>query len=109
MAILIYINDLTNSSTLLHYILFADDTNVFLSNASYDQLFELANEELKAAYDWFKANKLSLNLSKTNFILFRSNKKQIPPTTRDITIDGITIPQVTTSKFLGVHIDQSLK
>ena len=35
---LIYINDLPNSSTLLHYILFADDTNVFLSHASYDRL-----------------------------------------------------------------------
>ena len=67
---LIYINDLPNSSTLVHYILFADDTNVFLSHASYDQLFELANQELKAASDWFKANKLSPNLSKTNFILF---------------------------------------
>ena len=106
---LIYINDLPNSSTLLHYILFADDTNVFLSHASYDQLFELANQELKAATDWFKANKLSLNLSKTNFILFRSNKKQIPPSTKNITVDGVNIPQVSTSKFLGVHMDQHLK
>jgi hypothetical protein len=106
---IIYINDLPNSSSLLHYILFADDTNVFLSHASYDQLFELANEELKAASNWFKANKLSLNLSKTNFILFRTNNKPIPAHTNDIVIDGITIPQVTTSKFLGVHMDQHLK
>ena len=106
---LIYINDLPNSSTLLHYILFADDTNVFLSHASYDQLFELANQELKATTDWFKANKLSLNLTKTNFILFRSNKKQIPPSTINISVDGVNIPQVNTSKFLGVHMDQHLK
>lgn len=106
---IIYINDLTNSSALLHYILFADDTNVFLSHASYDQLFVLANEELRATYDWFKANKLSLNFSKTNFILFRTDKKQPPPNSKVITIDGSTIPQVTTSKFLGVHMDQSLK
>src|ERR1043165_4742771 len=106
---LIYINDLPNSSTLIHYILFADDSNVFLSHASYDQLFELANQELKAASDWFKANKLSLNLSKTNFILFTSNKKQIPPSMVNITVDGVNIPQVNTSKFLGVHMDEHLK
>jgi hypothetical protein len=40
--------DLPNSSTLLHCILFADDTNVFLSHASHVQLFELVSEELKA-------------------------------------------------------------
>lgn len=106
---LIYINDLPNSSKLLHYILFADDTNVFLSNASYEQLFEVANAELKLASEWFRANKLSLNLSKTNFILFRSNKKQLPLTTMDIIIDDKIIPLVESTKFLGVYIDQHLK
>jgi len=80
-----------------------------LSHASYDQLFEFANQELKATTDWFKANKLSLNLTKTNFILFRSNKKLIPPSTINISVDGVNIPQVNTSKFLGVHMDQHLK
>ena len=56
---LIYINDLPNSSTLLHYILFADDSNAFLSHASYDQLIKIANEELAMANDWFKVNKLT--------------------------------------------------
>jgi len=106
---LIYINDLPNSSTLLHYILFADDSNAFLSHASYDQLIKIANEELAMANDWFKANKLSLNLSKTNYIIFRSNKKIIPSSANVLKIDNIIIPQVTSSKFLGVHIDQHLK
>ena len=106
---IIYVNDLPNSSTLLHYILFADDTNVFLSHTSYDQLFKPANKELKSTSEWFKANKLSLNVSKTNFILFRSSKKQIPPNINNIIIDDRINPQVATSKFLGVHIDQHLK
>jgi hypothetical protein len=105
---LIYINDLPNSSPILHFILFADDSNVFISHASYDELFHLANTELSAASDWFKANKLSLNLSKTNFILFRSHMKQTPTDTNEIIIDSKTIPQVASSKFLGVHIDQHL-
>ena len=72
---LIYINDLPNSATLLHYILFADDSNAFYSHSSYDQLIKIVNNDLELANDWFKANKLSLNLSKTNYIIFRSNKK----------------------------------
>src|SRR5688572_16715228 len=72
---LLYINDLPNSSPLLRFILFADDSNAFLSHFSYDQLIKLANRELALAADWFKANKLSLNISKTNFIIFRTAKK----------------------------------
>jgi hypothetical protein len=106
---LIYINDLPNSSSLLRYILFADDTNAFLSNSSYDQLINLANKELALASDWFKANKLSLNISKTNYIIFRSNKKTIPTTAHGLSIDGVSIPQVESSKFLGVYVDQHLK
>jgi hypothetical protein len=106
---LLYINDLPNSSSILHYILFADDSNVFLSHASYNQLIELVNIELESASDWFKANKLSLNLSKTNYIIFRSNKKQIPNNNNELIIDNINIPQVSTSKFLGVYIDEHLK
>ena len=48
-------------------------------------------------------------MSKSNIILFRSNKKQPPQTPSVITIDDRTIPQVTSTKFLGVYIDQHLK
>src|SRR5688572_4577444 len=78
-------------------------------HASYDQLFQLANSELTSASDWFKANKLSLNLSKTNYIIFRSTKKLIPNNTNELIIDNKIIPEVLTTKFLGVHIDQHLK
>jgi len=46
-----------------------------------EKLIELANTELKIASDWFKANKLSLNLNKANYIIFRSTNKQISSTT----------------------------
>src|ERR1043165_7700875 len=106
---LIYINDLPNSSTLLRFILFADDSNVFLSHSSYDKLIQLANDELSLAADWFKANKLSLNVAKTNYIIFTTPNKIIPLTNNDLIIDNYLIPKVTTTKFLGVIIDQHLK
>ena len=72
---IIYVNDLCNSSDLLKFIMFADDTNVFLSHTDLKYLFETANQELEKANEWFICNKLSLNLKKTNFILFRTANK----------------------------------
>ena len=55
-----------------------------------------------------KANKLSLNLSKTNYIIFRSKKKILPVLDSSIKIDNKEITQVTTTKFLGVYVDEHL-
>ena len=51
-------------------ILFADDTNLFCNGRNRDELIEKINEELKLIYKWVNVNKLSLNIEKTNFMLF---------------------------------------
>ncbi len=71
---LIYINDLPNSLRALKSILFADDTSVYASRASLPDLINVVNSELEDIIDWFKENKLALNISKTNFILFSRKK-----------------------------------
>ena len=58
---IIYINDITNLSPLISYILFADDTNLLLSDYDENQLMHMVNGELEKVDDWLKANKLSLN------------------------------------------------
>ena len=73
---LIYINDLFESSSKLTAVLFADDTNVFISNSNIENLFETMNKELRKVANWFKANKLSLNISETNCYLFNSTRKK---------------------------------
>ena len=75
---LLYINDLPSSSKLLHFILFADDTNVFLCHKLLDVLIETINNELKLISTWFCANRFSLNIKKTHFNLFHSHRKSIP-------------------------------
>ena len=105
---LIYINDLPNTSSILHFVLFADDSNVFFSHKSYDELFRILNQELLLVSDWFKANKLSLNLAKTNYILFCSHRKSTPQQKGKVQIDTTDIPQVKSVKFLGVYVDQHL-
>ena len=105
---LLYINDLPNASKLLHFILFADDTNVFASHTSLNHLIDLINTELSLVADWFQSNRLSLNISKTNFILFCSHRKPIPNINIDIHINQQQITQVKSCKFLGVYIDSHL-
>ena len=108
LLLLLFINDLPNASTLVDFVLFADDSNVFFSHKTYEGLFELVNLELQKIADWFKSNTLSLNLSKTNYILFCSHRKKIPSIQGIIQVDNFKIPQVISVKFLGVHLDQHL-
>jgi len=102
---LLYINDLPSVSSQLFFILFADDTNIFYSHKCLDTLFQIVNDELAHIADWFSANKLSLNLDKTNYILFKSHRKTIPPGQYELNINGTTISEVSSAKFLGVYVD----
>ena len=104
---LLYVNDMVNCSKLLHFILFADDTNLFFSCKNINELIDTVNGELDKLAEWFRANKLSLNISKTNYILFgfKHGKQNM---CRDILIDGKSIEQVTHTTFLGVYIDENL-
>src|SRR6218665_2054747 len=99
---------LPNASSILHFVLFADDSNVFASSGSYDKLFQIMNTELPLINDWFQANRLSLNTNKTTFILLRSHRKFVPEPTPLILIENTSIPQSKSVKFLGVILDQHL-
>ena len=103
---ILYINDLCNVSQFLKFVLFADDTNIFASGYNINELCERINQELININIWFKVNKLSLNLSKTNFIL--STKRNIADSQLKIHIEGVVITRVYECKFLGVIIDSKL-
>ncbi len=103
---LLYVNDIPSSSKHFSFVLFADDTNIFLSHPNLNTLTHIFNTELIKVSNWFKANKLSLNVSKTNYIHFSKKKHNTPPT--NIMIDNTLIHPVEHTKFLGVIIDQNL-
>lgn len=67
---LLFINDLARVSSTIHFILFAYDTTIYYSNSSWESLVEIINGELSKVNKWFLANKLTLNVDKTNFINF---------------------------------------
>ena len=67
---LLYINDICNVSDILFPILFADDnTNIFLNGKHIDELVKCMNCELNKVVIWLAANKLSLNIKKTHFMI----------------------------------------
>lgn len=107
---LIYINDIANTSQLLSFILFADDTNIFYSHKNFDTLVTTLNSEISKVAQWFSCNKLSLNISKTNFIKFRPYKSADigNASSCHIHIDGMPIVENKSTKFLGITIDSTL-
>ena len=105
---LIYINDLPLCSESLHFILFADDTNILLSHKDPQTLETILNQELVTISNWFKQNKLSLNVGKTNFMIFKNKHSTKGSFSFKLRIDNSDITQVNTTKFLGVLIDDNL-
>ena len=103
---LIYINDIVKISPILNMILFADDTNLFISGKNLTETVTTLNQELCKLSNWFKVNKLSLNVKKTNYIIFRNKSKKIGKIPE--IVYNWKINSVTSSKFLGVIINENL-
>ena len=77
---LIYVNNLNQALNILDPIIFEDDTNLFYCHHQINIIFETVNYELEKINQWFKANRLSINVEKTNYTLFHKNsiKYKIP-------------------------------
>ena len=73
---LLYINDLFLSLNYLSFIVFADDTNIFLRYKDLATLARMVNQELSHVSSWFNANKLTVHPDKSKFIIFHPRRKQ---------------------------------
>ena len=104
---IIYINDLLKASSLVEFLLFADDTSIFISGNCLHDLISTMNNELVGIDEWFRSNKLSLNMDKTNYILFRTRHKS-SHCDNFLNLNGCSIRCVSSLKFLGVVIDEHL-
>ena len=104
---LIYINDLHIAirNSKVHH--FADDTNLLHINNSPNQLNKQLNQDLRSLCNWLKANKIALNVTKTEFIFFRHPNKKIIPTLK-LKIDGKRLYPSHSVKYLGVQLDEFL-
>ena len=102
---LCYINDLPAASSF-YSTLFADDTSLLKSATSLSELETVVNTEIQNVHIWLKANKLSLNYSKTKFMLFCN--KGIYTTNFKLSLGSKIIERTNSIKYLGVTIDDNL-
>ena len=104
---LLYINDLPNISNIFQFYLFADDTNIYYEAENLDKLESVINKELKKLHTWLIVNRLSLNIDKTNFVLFHPFNK---PLNKRITLKIYkkAISEKDYVKYLGIVIDSTL-
>ena len=115
---LIYINDLSRATDKFKYILFADDTNLISNTCSFknnssqnniDQISLNINVELGKISDWMSANKLSLNTSKSKFIIFSYRQKKMEKIkTPILKINGSRIERKREANFLGLFINEHM-
>ena len=107
---LLYINDLPNCLSEGSPRMFADDTNISQHAETTQNLEAVMNTELQNLEIWLKANKLSLNITKTEFMIIGSRQKlqTQEDCTMSISIQGNPINRVNSTKSLGLYIDDNL-
>ena len=104
---LIYINDLHNAVkySVTHH--FADDTNFLYVSKSLKKIQKYMNLDLRFVCNWLKANKISLNASKTEMLVFRDPRRKVNYDLK-IKIDGKKVTPSKFVKYLGIYLDNYL-
>ena len=104
---LLCVNDFQNCSKILYFHLFADDTNLFLAHKSIATLEKETSEQLNLVHEWLCANKLSLIIEKSNFVIFHQAQKKLTYAV-NIAINDKFLKYEDNIKCLGVLIDKNL-
>ena len=114
---LIYINDIVASSNQGEFILFADDTNIFVAGKTADEAYQKANSLLNDVNNYMLRNQLHINVTKTCYMHFKPDLSRVKQTcararilNRDhnLYLNGLKLQNVESTKFLGVIIDNQL-
>ena len=105
---ILYINDLVNVKPLANIIMFADDTNLFFTGPDIMKLYKTINIELLKISYWFTINKLSLNITKTNYNIFNPRTKHHISSDHNILLNKEKIERVLVTKFVSVIINSNL-
>ena len=94
-------------SKFLNFYLFADDTNIYYESSDLLNIQKIVNRELRKVRKWLEANRLALNIDKTNFVLFHSSQRNL---TEHIVlkIGNKKLKRESHVRFLGVLLDSTL-
>ena len=107
---LIYIYDMKKVSPYSKNIVYADDTTVIVNGRTVTEAAQKANDILERYYNYFTVNKLTINEGKTKYMVFNNNKSHIRKKLKTynashLVMNNVTLEQVKSIKFLGVHIN----
>ena len=104
---LLYINDLHICIKNCITYHFADDTNFLCTGKSFKKIQKLVNNDLKRLVSWLLANKISLNKTKTELIIFRKPGDTIPEN-HNFKLNGYKLKASKVTRYLGIYLDETL-
>ncbi len=102
---IIYINDIAHASKIFDFIIYADHTTlsgtlkIIFRNTYNKDINKVINEELKKINDWLKTNNLSIDITKSKYMLFHTAQNRLT-----LLIDNINIERVRHFNFLGLSM-----
>ena len=104
---LIYINDLNQALKFCKVHHFADDTNLLHTSKSIYRLNKYVNLDLKNLTNWLNANRISLNVKKTELVIFKHQRKKLDSSIK-INLNRKRLYPSKSVKYLGIKIDENL-
>lgn len=109
----LFVNDIHRCSNKFRFYLFADDTNILYADKNLKDIETIVNIELQNLYSWLTANKLTLNIKKSNFVIFHPYQKRLAYQPKLYMFDNdknkyTCLESKIYIKYLGVLIDQNL-
>ena len=105
---IVYINDLTDQLTDIQASLYADDTALYCSRPTVVEIMLTLHIELESVNQWFRANHLTLNTKRTKFVIFGNKTKLGNIGDVNLTMNNELIERVSTFKYLGIVLDETL-
>ena len=105
---LIYISDMKDIAKYIKNIVYADDTAIIVRGKTISEAIQKANDILDSYYNYFTANKLTINESKTKYMIFSKKRKAELKNDSTLKMNNVILEQVTSIKFLGVIVSDNL-
>ena len=105
LVFLLYVNDMSNGASNLSFIQYVDDTSIFVKGSSLLSIYKIMNNGMKQVNEWLKNNRLSLNVSKTNYMIMSGKGKKFNKNDCEIMIDNYTLKCVDRINCVGLILN----
>ena len=108
LVFIVYMSDIVRRSIEINFLVYANDTTLYVSGVDIGQCITIMNKSLSHVYRRLRMNKLSLNVSKTSYVIFNGRKKIDHNVLSSITLNKAALERKETVKILAVYLDEGL-